>query len=254
MKPFPVLFAGHGSPMNAVADNPMTRALRRWGEDHPRPAAVLCVSGHWYADGTYAQASARPKTIHDFAGFPPSLHAVEYPAPGAPALATRAAALLGGTATEDWGLDHGAWSVLRHLYPRADVPVAQLSLDAGRSFRDHHEMGRRLAPLRREGVFILASGGVVHNLREMTPAAESEPRPWAARFDAAFAAAAARGDREALIDPFARLPEAARAIPTADHYLPFLVALGAAADGEPVSFPIEGIEHGAVSLRAVQWG
>src|SRR5262245_60987544 len=162
----PVLFVGHGSPMNAIEDNPWSRAFRALGEQLPRPRAVLCVSAHWYTPGTFLTDNARPETIHDFGGFPRELHEVQYPAPGAPDLARRISQLLAAHAASprsDWGLDHGTWSVLVHLLPAADIPVLQLSIDGRLPPARHIEIGKALAPLREEGVLVLGSGNVVHN-------------------------------------------------------------------------------------------
>lgn len=254
MKPFPVLFAGHGSPMNALADNGFTRALTALGRALPRPKAVIAVSAHWYGDGLKVQASAHPKTIHDFGGFPRELYEIEYPAPGDPALARAlgdALAPQGAILTEDWGLDHGAWSVLRHLFPKADVPVVQLSIDRRRSFEEHDGLGQKLAAFRAQGVLILGSGGITHNLGKLqAPGAETPA--WAGDFDRAVATAIEGDDREALVEP-ARLPGAALSVPTPDHYLPLVYARAAAA-GDKASFPVTGFEHGSLSLRSVLWG
>ena len=172
----PVLFVGHGSPMNAIEDNRWSRGFRSLGALLPRPRAIMSVSAHWYVEGTFTTASAHPETIHDFGGFPEALYRIQYPAPGDPALALRAASLAGAgraTTTEGWGLDHGTWSVLLHLWPAADVPVVQLSID-GRLPPDRHlAIGRALAPLRDEGVLILGSGNVTHNLRQAFSAMRS---------------------------------------------------------------------------------
>jgi 4,5-DOPA dioxygenase extradiol len=184
----PVLFVGHGSPMNAVEDNRWSRGFRDLGRLVSKPRAVLCVSAHWYLDGTLVTSNEKPRTIHDFGGFPQELYEIEYPAPGSPALAERVVALLSGRAALDasWGLDHGTWSVLLHLFPEADVPVIQLSLDARLTPRQHLELARPLRALREEGVLILGSGNVTHNLgyamRQRMTGDSSTPE-WAARFD-----------------------------------------------------------------------
>jgi 4,5-DOPA dioxygenase extradiol len=247
----PVLFAGHGSPMNALADNDFTRTLKEWGRRLPRPEAVLAVSAHWYGAGLKVLTAGTPRTIHDFGGFPRALHEVNDPAPGHPALAREALRLLapeGAQADESWGLDHGTWSVLLHLFPRADVPVFQVSVDARRPAESHWSLGERLAPLRERGVLIVGSGDVVHNLAELGPR-EAPPQDWALRFDEDVKAALSRRDRAALVSGAAP----SRAVPTPDHYLPLLTAAGAGG-ADPLSFPIEGFEHGAISLRAAQWG
>jgi 4,5-DOPA dioxygenase extradiol len=254
----PLLFVGHGSPMNAIEDNRWSRAFRALGAGLTRPRAILSVSAHWYVCGSYVTSEARPRTIHDFGGFPEALFEVQYPAPGAPELARRVRALAGaevvGESTE-WGLDHGTWSVLCHLFPAADVPVVQLSLDAERTPREHLALARTLAPLANEGVLVLGSGNVVHNLRDafarMGAGDETIP-PWAAAFDRDAAAACAQHD----LDFLARALEGAdgrAAHPTPEHYLPLLYPLGAAAAEAPVSFPIEGFDH-SLSMRSVCLG
>jgi 4,5-DOPA dioxygenase extradiol len=252
MPRLPVLFVGHGSPMNAVADNPFTRALRAWGAALPKPEAILCVSAHWYGDGVKVLAAPRPRTIHDFGGFPEELYEIEYPAPGHAALSSETRELLapaGAKLADDWGLDHGAWSPLLHLFPKADVPVFQVSLDRRLPAREHLRLGSLLKPLRDRGVLILASGNVVHNLGHLT-AREAPPFLWAETFDAEIKKALLAGDRDTLVAGAAPSPS----VPTPDHYLPLLYAAGAADPQDPVKFPVEGFEHGAISLRAAQWG
>jgi len=251
----PVLFVGHGSPMNAIEDNRWSRAFRALGAELPRPAAVLCISAHWYVPGVFLTGDERPKTIHDFYGFPPELSAVHYPAPGDPRLAGRVAGLLGprrAAVSADWGLDHGTWSVLRHLRPAADVPVVQLSVDQRLAPGRHLEIGRALAPLRDEGVLVLGSGNVVHNLGHAFASARrgdfSTPE-WAAAFDAGVAEALASHDGARLAGMLEG--EAGRmAHPSPDHYLPLLYVAGAAGGSGAVSFPVTGFDMGSLSMRA----
>ncbi len=255
----PVLFVGHGSPMNAIEDNQWARGFRDLARALPRPRAVLAVSAHWYVEGTFTTASARPETIHDFGGFPEALYRIQYPAPGDPALARRAAGLVGAgraTTTEGWGLDHGTWSVLLHVWPAADVPVVQLSID-GRLPPDRHlAIGRALAPLRDEGVLILGSGNVTHNLRQAFAAMRSGDRAtpaWARDFDGEVARALSAHDTGALVR--APTTEAGRmAHPTPDHYLPLLYVAGAAGPGDDVRFPITGFDLGSLSMRCAILG
>ena len=256
----PVVFVGHGSPMNALEDNSFTRTLRQWGENIPRPRAILVVSAHWLTPGQTAVATtARPETIHDFGGFPDALNAMQYPAPGAPAVARDAlAALKRVPAVEDtlWGLDHGAWTVLRHMVPRADVPVFQVSIDYARDGRSHYAIGRDLAVLRDHGVLILASGNIVHNLRRVDRGAVAGPanQPWAQSFDDAVKSALLQGNAQALMDYRSLDASHALAVPTPDHYWPLLYALGAAQPGEKPVFAFEGFQFGTLSMRCVQWG
>jgi 4,5-DOPA dioxygenase extradiol len=251
----PALFVGHGSPMNAVEDNPHTRAWRALGETLPKPRAILAISAHWYVRGTAVTAMQQPKTIHDFYGFPQALYQISYPAPGDSWLAARVQALAqprSVTADREWGLDHGTWSVLVHLYPEANVPVVQLSIDGTLSAEDHYAIGRQLAPLRDEGVLIFGSGNVVHNLRAAKWGDERIPYPWATTFNANIREALLEGRHDAVVHPDGE--EAALSIPTAEHYLPLLYVLGAKRDDEPVSFPTDGIELGSISMLAVLLG
>jgi 4,5-DOPA dioxygenase extradiol len=254
----PALFIGHGSPTNALGGNGFADYLGQLGRDLPRPAAILCVSAHWVTDGPRVLFAERPKTIHDFHGFPPELYRLDYPAPGAPALAARALELLaphGAQAASDWGLDHGAWAVLLHLYPLADIPVLQVSLDARRSLREHLELARALRPLRREGVLILGSGNLTHNLRAVDWQPGATPRGWAVEFDRKVADAVLAGDVESLVDPRAFGAQLWRqAHPTLEHYQPLLYALGAREESDAVSFPYEEMQMGTLSMRSVRIG
>ena len=254
----PALFLGHGNPLNALRVNPWTRAWSALGAALPRPRAVLSVSAHWYVPGSAVTAMATPRTIHDFGGFPRELYEVRYPAPGDPALATRVQQLLAPLrvlADHSWGLDHGSWSVLRHLFPQADVPIVQLSIDETRPPAFHHELGVRLRPLRDEGVLILGSGDVVHNLHAYAWGAHAqEPYDWALRFEAAVRARLEAGEHAALIDYGALGNDALLSVPTPEHYLPLLYVLGASLPGEPVMFPAQGMDGGSVSMLAVQFG
>lgn len=256
----PVVFIGHGSPMNAITDNAFTRRLSAWGRELPRPSAILSVSAHWLSRGaTGVGMQERPKTIHDFGGFPQALFDVEYPAPGHPALAretvgaVKQAPVIG---TDQWGLDHGTWTVLKHLYPKADVPVFQLSIDYDKPAAFHYAVGRDLAALRDQGVLVMGSGNVVHNLRATdrgTPDGPSASRPWAQSFDDAVKSALAGRDDRALVD-YAKLEGASTAVATPDHYYPFLYALGAAGSGERAKTVYEGFQSGTLSMRCLQFG
>jgi 4,5-DOPA dioxygenase extradiol len=231
----PVLFLGHGSPMNAIEDNEFHRAWGAMGRRLPRPKAVLCVSAHWETRGVHVTAAAQPETIHDFYGFPKALFDVRYRAPGDPALARRAAELAGAREDTQWGLDHGAWGVLIAMYPEADVPVVQLSLDTSRPGAFHYALARKLAPLRDEGILVLGSGNIVHNLVVWRPN-DGRPYDWALRFDAEVRRRIDAGDHEALAD-YASLGEDARmAIPTPEHYLPLLYVLALQEKGETPAY------------------
>lgn len=234
MDAMPVLFIGHGSPMNAIEDNRYSRAWRALGRRLPRPRAVLCVSAHWQTAGLRVGGARQPHTIHDFGGFPRRLYEVQYPAPGDPALAVHVTGLLDPALQPvidpAYGLDHGAWQVLVHLFPQADVPVVQLSLDMRRDGREHYAIARMLAPLRKDGVLVLGSGNIVHNLR-LLDFSDPDPLPWAERFRDHVNALILEGPREALAD-LASLPDARLAVPTPEHYLPLLYALALARPGD----------------------
>jgi len=259
----PVLFIGHGSPMNAIQDNEFTRFLRGWHVVLPRPQAILMVSAHWLTPGaTAVGVQAHPRTIHDFGGFPKALFEMQYPAPGSAELAREAAALVRRakvSATEQWGLDHGAWTVLHHMYPAADVPVFQLSIDYDKPAAFHHAVGRELAALRDKGVLIVGSGNVVHNLGATDRAegmSSTASRPWAQTFDDAVKKALVSRDDMALVN-YARLggDAAAMAVQTPDHYFPFLYALGASDSlRERAASVFEGFQAGTLSMRCVQFG
>ncbi len=254
----PALFLGHGNPMNALADNSYTQAWSALGKNIPRPTAILCVSAHWYGEGTFVTAMARPRTIHDFGGFPRELFEAEYNAPGDPALASRVRDLLHPVAVgldDQWGLDHGAWSVLTHVYPDADVPVVQLSMDETQSPAFHFEMARRLAPLREEGVLIIGSGNLVHNLHAYAWGRHpAEPFDWALRFEKRARDLMETGDISALLDYESLGNDARLSIPTPEHFLPLLYILATRSDGERVTFPVSGMDGGSISMLAAQIG
>jgi len=254
----PAVFFGHGSPMNAVLRNPYTEAWTSLGAELPSPKAILCVSAHWYVSSVALTVSTAPRTIHDFGGFPPELYRVAYPAPGDPQLARRVQHLLAPLPvdlTEDWGLDHGTWSVLRHVYPHADVPVVQLSINATQAGPFHYDIGQRLAPLREEGVLIVGSGNLVHNLRAYAWGhSAAEPYDWAVNFDSRARELLQAGEHQPLIHYETLGRDAALSIPTPDHYLPLLYVLGSSTANDPVRFPVEGIDGRSVSMLAVQIG
>lgn len=253
----PVVFFGHGNPMNALQKNRYTEGWAAIGAQVPRPSAVLCISAHWYIERTATTINTAPPTLHDFGGFPPELYEVQYPAPGDPQLARRVQQLLAQQSAElreDWGLDHGTWSVLCHVYPQADVPVVQLSINATRDAAYHYEIGRLLAPLRREGVLIAGSGNLVHNLRTYAWGGPREPYDWAIRFEDAAKEKILSGNHKSLLSYEAMGRDAALSIPTPDHYLPLLYVLGASEPGDPVTFPIDGIEGGSISMLTVRFG
>jgi 4,5-DOPA dioxygenase extradiol len=252
----PVVFVGHGTPLNAIADNTFTRGWAELGARLPRPRAILMISAHWYTYGTAVTAMERPETLYDFGGGS-DLRRVRYPAPGLPDLAERVAELLAPCPVvrdTSWGFDHGCWSVLVKLFPAADIPVVQLSIDGTQRPQVHYDVGKRLAPLRDEGVLIFTSGNIVHNLNAVVHDDDACPYPWAQRFDLAVRDRLLRRDWESLVDYEKLGPDAALSIPTPDHYLPLLFAMGAANAEERISFPVEGIHLGSVSMRCVVFG
>lgn len=248
----PAVFFGHGSPMNALG-GPHADAWRALGQAIGRPRGVVIVSAHWETMGLGVTAQEKPPTIHDFGGFPRELHEMQYPAPGSPALAARVAELTGAQPTDSWGLDHGTWSVLAHVFPDADVPIVQLSLDRRLDARGHYELARRLAPLRDEGVMIAGSGDFVHNLRTWKRDG-GEPYAWASGFNEAVKSALARADHDALIDWVGLAEEAQMSVPTDEHYLPLLYVAAQQRPGETPVFFNDVIEGGSISMTGVRFG
>jgi 4,5-DOPA dioxygenase extradiol len=258
----PVLFLGHGSPMNAIEDNEYRRAWQalgaEFGRSLPRPQMILCISAHWLTHGWWMTGMQQPKTIHDFGGFPRELFAQQYPAPGAP----EAVREISGAFNEppvgiddSWGLDHGAWSVLKPMFPQADIPVVQLSMDYARPPEEHYALAQQLKALRDRGVLIVGSGNIVHNLRAMRrDAANDQAYDWTLEFDAHTAQRVKKGELKALTE-FQQLGQLAQlAHPTYDHYLPLLYAAGAADGNEPVRFFSEGYQGASIAMRSIVWG
>ena len=257
MTTMPAAFIGHGNPMNALETNRYTRAWRAFGAAVPRPRAILVVSAHWYINATAVTAMPRPRTIHDFFGFPQRLFDVDYPAPGLPALADEVSDIVKptwvGADIDSWGIDHGTWSVLVHAFPDADIPVTQLSINADRGFDYHLELGAKLAPLRESGVLILGSGNVVHNLGGVNRDMPDAGFDWAQRFDS-------DAKETMLDDPLnaARLDahrDFRHAVPTPDHFLPLLYLAGlAGASGEGTDVLVDGYAYGSLSMTAYTLG
>lgn len=256
----PVVFVGHGSPMNVIEDNRWSQGFAELAGLVPRPRAILAISAHWFVPGTYVTGNANPKTIHDFSGFPSELYEIEYRAPGKVDLAKRVRGLLGderAALSLDWGFDHGTWSVLRWMFPDAKIPVIQLSIDRRLDAGRHFELARSLAALRHEGVLILGSGNVVHNLRDaftrMQTGARDTPE-WARRFDVAVRDAVTQHDKKALVDLWPNGDESRLAHPTPDHWLPLIYASAVADERDQVQFLSEGFDLGSISMRTIVWG
>jgi 4,5-DOPA dioxygenase extradiol len=254
----PVLFVGHGSPMNALYDNAFTRSLRQLGERLTPPKAIVVISAHWLTPGTKVTTNQRPPTVHDFGGFPPALHAMEYPAPGAPELAQaiidHVHEVHGAT---DWGLDHGTWTVLHHLYPKADIPVLQLSLNYTKSLAWHFDFARQLRFLRERGVLLIGSGNIVHNTRLSVPklrAGDTSPFVWATEFDEWVKQQLDQRNFQRLVAYERAGISGPLAVPTPDHYLPLLYSVGLAQPDELVSYAHEEVSFGGLSMRTFQIG
>jgi 4,5-DOPA dioxygenase extradiol len=254
----PAVFFGHGNPLNALLKNSYTDGWARIGQAIPKPQAILCISAHWYLPGVAVTAMPAPRTIHDFGGFPRELYEVEYPAPGNPDLANRIRDLLQPSSVEldhAWGLDHGTWSVLVHVFPQANIPVVQLSIDEAQPAEFHYELGKRLAPLRDEGVFIIASGNLVHNLHTYAWGRhEVQPFDWAVRFEKQARELMLQGNDGPLVNYETLGRDAMLSAPTPDHYLPLLYILALRRPDETVSFPVEGFDGGSISMLTVQIG
>lgn len=253
----PAAFIGHGSPMNTLEQNDFTRAWRALGAALPRPRAILCISAHWFIPSTAVTAMARPRVIHDFYGFPPELFAFDYPAPGSPEVAQEVADALRptyvGLDQDSWGLDHGTWSVLAHVFPGADIPVLQLAIHAAAPLSYHLELGAKLAPLRERGVFIVGSGNVVHNLRRMDRGRPDHGFDWAERFDAHVRDVMTT--RPAELAGVGAHPDCAPSVPTPEHFLPLAYLAGlCVAAGEPAQAFAEGRTMGSLSMTSYLLG
>jgi 4,5-DOPA dioxygenase extradiol len=254
----PAVFFGHGNPMNAIERNVWTQAWSHWGASLPKPEAILCISAHWYLPRVAVTVQSIPKTIHDFGGFPKELYEVEYPAPGSPELAKRVRDILSPvpvTLDDTWGLDHGTWAVLTHVFPDADVPIVQLSIDERQPAAFHYEIGKKLASLREEGVLVIGSGNLVHNLHAYAWGQRKVgPYEWGARFEKKVREKLLAREDSPLVEYEKLGQDALLSAPTPDHYLPFLYIIGMRKEGEPVSFPVEGFDGGSISMLAVQIG
>ena len=255
--PTPSIFFGHGNPLNALQQNSYTKAWADIGNSLS-PSAIVAVSAHWYIPGTHVTASPTPRTIHDFGGFPPELYRVQYPAPGDQQLAKRVQELLSPTPVGldfDWGLDHGTWSVLCHVFPDANIPIIQLSIDETRPASFHYEVAQRLMPLRDENVLVLGSGNIVHNLHAYAWGKHvAEPFDWAIRFEEEVKSHLLANNHAPLVayESFGR--DAQLAVPTPEHYLPLLYVIALQRSGEEITFPVSGMDGGSISMLAVQVG
>ena len=254
----PAFFIGHGNPMIALSHNAYTECWAAIGKSIPRPKAVLAVSAHYYVPRCAVTVNPAPRTIHDFGGFPKELFDVQYPAPGSPELARRVQDLLSPDPVEldeSWGIDHGTWSVLTHVFPKADIAVVQLSIDNRKGPTFHYEVGKKLRALREEGVLIVGSGNIVHNIGSYAwGSADAPPFGWAQRFENRVRELLLKGDDAGILDYQSLGPDARLAVPTPDHFLPLLYLLGARRQNDPVSFPVEGIDGGSMSMLAVRIG
>ncbi|MFH2038823.1 MAG: 4,5-DOPA dioxygenase extradiol [Chloroflexota bacterium] len=251
----PVLFVGHGSPMNAIEDNEFSQAWTRMGTNLPTPRAILCISAHWETAGTAVTAMSQPKTIHDFYGFPPELFAIQYPAPGLPELAEEICSIVKSVSIQPdqkWGLDHGTWSVLARMFPKADIPVLQLSLDRTQPPQYHYDLGRELKTLRDKGVLILGSGNLVHNLGLVTR--EGIALDWAQDYDARVKEWILQENHTSIIHYEAYGKPAQLAVNSAEHYEPLLYILGLKDSGEMVQFFTEKVVMGSISMRSIMIG
>lgn len=254
----PAIFIGHGNPMITLMKNVYSEAWAKIGDSLPRPKAVLAISAHWYISGSAVTASTAPRTIHDFGGFPKELHDVQYPAPGSPELAGQIRGLLSPLIVAldgDWGLDHGTWTVLRHLFPKADIPVVQLSIDRNKPPVFHYELGKRLMSLREEGILVVGSGNLVHNLQRYSWGnSGAQPFDWAERFENKMRNFMRNGDDAGVVAYEMLGEDAGLAVPSPDHFLPLLYLLGLRRENEQISFPVEGFDGGSMSMLSVRLG
>jgi 4,5-DOPA dioxygenase extradiol len=256
----PVLFIGHGSPMNGIEDNEFSRTWTKFGKEIPKPKAVLVISAHWLTNGTHITAMNNPKTIHDFGGFPQALFDVEYPAKGNPELAKFTSDLITSTDVgldHDWGLDHGTWTVVRHMYPNADIPVLQLSIDYSKPAEYHYNLAKELSSLRKKGVLIIGSGNMIHNLRMVAWDKMQEENygfDWAIEMNSVFKEKIGNNDFKSLIE-YEKLNKAAKlAIPTPDHYYPLIYSMALKDNNDDVSFFNDKLVGGSLNMTSVKWG
>jgi 4,5-DOPA dioxygenase extradiol len=259
----PALFIGHGSPMNIISSNSFTKDLQKLGKDLPRPKAIMVISAHWLTDGTFVTCTEKPETIYDFSSFPMELYEKEYPSPGAPEcarLVTETAKQVRIECDQEWGLDHASWAILTHMYPKADIPVFEMSLHYSfnewnpKPLQYHYGLASDLAHLRQRGVLIIGSGNIVHNLGMIDYETDAKPFDWAVEIDEKMKANLVSGNHKELID-FSKMGKgAAMAIPTLDHYLPMIYILGLQEKNEPLTFVHEGIQNGSISMRAFRIG
>ena len=259
----PVLFIGHGSPMNVILRNNFTNFLAKSGKEIPRPEAIMVISAHWLTDGTYVSCMEKPATIHDFYGFPDELYEIEYQSPGTPDVArfvTESVQKINIKCNNDWGLDHASWAILKHMYPEADIPVFEMSLDYSfnewhpKPIQYHYELASELSGLRKRGVLIIGSGNIVHNLGLIDfRNIDAEPFIWAVEFDEKVKLNLLNKNHKNLID-FQKMSDFALAVPTLDHYLPMIYIIALQEKNEPLRFVYEGFQHGSISMRCFQIG
>lgn len=254
----PVVFIGHGSPMNALAKDQYSQTLNKLGQNLPKPKAILCVSAHWMTNGTHVTVAKKPKTIHDFYGFPESLYQIQYPADGLPELAIKLISAFPDITIksdqEQWGLDHGTWSVLTHIYPDADIPVLQLSLDMSRPPIEHLQIGKYISSLRNEGVLILGSGNIVHNLRNYARDIHAPAYDWATDFDLWSKELLEKREFTALATDYNKTLAGQMAVPSLDHYLPMLYVLGASNPNDSLKWIYEEMQNSSISMRSFSLG
>jgi 4,5-DOPA dioxygenase extradiol len=263
-KKMPTLFIGHGSPLNIILDNDFTRSLKAWGKRLPRPQAIMVISAHWLTDGTYVGCMEKPKTIHDFYGFPHELYKITYPSPGAPneaMFATEVIRKVPVRCSREWGLDHASWAILKHLYPQADVPVFEMSLDytfndwPPKPIQHHYDLAKEMAELRNRGVLIIGSGNIVHNLGILDfENIDADPLDWAKEFDERIKANLLSGNDQEIIQYAYLGRSSSLAVPTLDHYLPMIYTIALREKKEPLTFIFEGFQYASISMRCFQIG
>ena len=257
MKKIPIMFIGHGSPMNAIESNPFTEKLKQIRELYPMPEAIVCISAHWLTDGTWVTRMKNPRTIHDFYGFPQSLFDIQYKAPGSPKTADLIITNITSTKVEadekNWGLDHGTWSVLRHIYPEANVPVVQLSIDISKPAQYHYNLGTQLKTLREHQVLIVGSGNIVHNLSKIKWESKAKPYDWAIEYDQWVKKQLIERNFKSLIDEYTTSQAGKLSVPTPEHYYPLLYILGASCENDSLKFEFEEIQNGSISMRTLSF-